>query len=153
MFFMRFTIRTSFYVFLVLLFKKGVAAQIFYEKSYSDKRSFYSKELIDNIGFTVEMCQLLLNFEDIWTNKHFKNLSSDFLGNLLWLAFKYFVCNNTFFMAIEFINQNATRKKSIASHFHPHWVNYIINSFSTNAPLLYLLKTSENWTFSDVFRE
>ena len=79
MFFMRFTIRTSFYVFLVLVFKKGVAAHIFYQ-NYSEKRSFYSKELIDNIGFTVKMCQLLLNFKDIRTNKHLKNLSSGFLG-------------------------------------------------------------------------
>ena len=139
--------------FLCYYSRKELRPKFFTKKSYSEKRSFYSKELTYNIGFTVEMCQLLFNFGDIWTNKDFKNLSSDFLRNLLWLAFKYLVCNNTFFMAIEFINQNATRKKSIASHFHPYWVNYIINSFSTNAPLLYLLKTSENWTFSDVFRE
>ena len=36
-----------------------------------------------------------------------------------------------------------------------NWLPYInlpFNPFSTNIPLLYLLKTSENWRFSDIFR-
>ena len=36
-----------------------------------------------------------------------------------------------------------------------NWLPYInlpFNPFSTNIPFLYLLKTSENWRFSDVFR-
>ena len=73
-------------------------SKFFTKRSYTEKISFYSKELIDNIGFKVE---LLLNFENVWTDKHFKNLSSDFVGNLFWLAFKYLISNNTFFMAIK----------------------------------------------------
>ena len=39
--------------------------------------------------------------------------------------------------------------KSITHGFRRH---YPLNSFSTNVPLLYRLKTSENLRFSDVFR-